>query len=200
VTTKSFVKGEEVDDQNGHGTHCTGIATGNKNRETGRRYGVAKEASIYCGKVLSNSGSGTDSSILAGIEWALDKACGVISMSLGAPVEKGDSYSKIYNDIGEKALEKGTLIIAAAGNDSRRDLGEIAPVGHPANCPSIMAVAALDQNLDVAYFSNGSINPDGGQIDIAAPGFSTYSSWKSSEHFTTISGSSIATPFVSGIE
>src|SRR5699024_8923360 len=46
IKSKSFVKDEEVDDQNGHGTHCTGISTGNKNKETGRRYGVAEEPDI----------------------------------------------------------------------------------------------------------------------------------------------------------
>lgn len=120
-------------------------------------------------------------------------------MSLGAPVEPGETYSNIYNDLAKKALSKGTLIVAAAGNESRRDRGRIAPVGHPANCPAIMAVAALDSDLDIAYFSCGGINSDGGQIDIAAPGVDIYSSWKSPDNYNTISGTSMATPFVAGI-
>ncbi len=198
IISKSFVKGQEVKDLNGHGTHCTGISTGDINKKTGRRYGVAKEAEIFVGKVLSNAGSGTDSSILAGIDWAMSNKCNVISMSLGAPVQPGETYSKIYNDVAEKALNNGTLIIAAAGNDSRRDLGKIAPVGHPANCPAIMAVAALDNHLAVAYFSSGGINKDGGQIDVAAPGVNVYSSWKAPDDYNTISGTSMATPFVAG--
>jgi len=199
VNSKSFVRGQKVDDQNGHGSHCTGISTGNINKTTGRRYGVAKDANIFIGKVLSNAGSGSDSGILAGMEWAITNNCKVISMSLGAPVEPGETYSNIYNDLAKKALSKGTLIVAAAGNESRRDRGIIAPVGHPANCPSIMAVAALDNNLDIAYFSCGGINADGGQVDIAAPGVDIYSSWKSPDNYNTISGTSMATPNVAGV-
>ena len=199
LNSRSFIQGEEAGDQNGHGSHCTGISTGNINRSTGRRYGVAKEANIYIGKVLSNDGSGSDSGILAGMEWAITNNCKVISMSLGAAVEPGETYSNIYNDIAKKALAKGTLIIAAAGNESRRDLGIINPVGHPANCPAIMAVAALDKNLNVACFSCGGINSDGGQVDIAAPGVDIYSSWVSPENYNIISGTSMATPCVAGI-
>jgi subtilisin len=199
VNSRSFISGQEVDDQNGHGSHCTGISTGNINIITNRRYGVASEANIFIGKVLSNAGSGSDSGILAGLEWAITNNCKVISMSLGAPVYPGEPYSNIYNDVARKAISKGTLIIAAAGNESRRDQGIINPVGHPANCPAIMAVAALDKNLKIAYFSCGGINPDGGQVDIAAPGVDVYSSWKSPSNFNIISGTSMATPFVAGV-
>jgi subtilisin len=181
VVSKSFIRGQKVEDQNGHGSHCSGIAAGNTNKNLGRRYGVAKDALIYVGKVLSNTGSGTDSGILAGMEWAITNGCKVISMSLGAEVEPGEAYSNIYNDLAKKALSKGTLIIAAAGNESDRGKGVIAPVGHPANCPAIMSVAALDSNFKVAYFSCGGSQNGGGQIDIAAPGMDIYSSWKSPE-------------------
>ena len=187
VNSRSFISSEEVDDQNGHGSHCTGISTGNVNKITNRRYGVAREANIFIGKVLSNAGSGSDSGILAGMEWAITNNCKVISMSLGAPVYPGEAFSNIYNDIAKKAMAKGTLIIAAAGNESRRDQGMINPVGHPANCPAIMAVGALDRELNVAYFSCGGINPDGGQVDIAAPGVDVYSSWKSPGNYNIIS-------------
>lgn len=199
IKSKSFIRRQKVDDQNGHGSHCTGISTGNINKTTGGRYGVAGGANIFIGKVLSNAGIGDDSGILAGMEWAITNNCKVISLSLGAAVDPGESYSNIYNDIAKKALTNGTIIIAAVGNESRRDLGRINPVGHPANCPAIMAVAALDNNLDVAYFSSGGINPDGGQVDIAAPGVDVYSSWKSPDNYNTISGTSMATPYVAGI-
>jgi|JI6StandDraft_1071083.scaffolds.fasta_scaffold04573_3 subtilisin len=199
IETYSFITGETVDDKNGHGTHCTGIASGDNNKGTGYRYGVAKEAMIYFGKVLSNRGVGTDTSILAGLDWALSNGCNIVSMSLGAALNPGESYSRAYDDVAKKALKQGTLIIAAAGNESKRHLGQIAPVGHPANCPSIMAVAALDSTLSVASFSCGGINGDGGQIDIAAPGVEVYSSWIAPEMYKSISGTSMATPFVAGI-
>lgn len=199
IQSNSFVRGEAVDDQNGHGSHCTGISAGDTNRRSGMRYGVAKEAEIYIGKVLSNAGSGTDGSIIAGMEWAMMNKCRLISMSLGAAVSRGETYSKIYDDLAKKALKLGTLIIAAAGNESQRHLGQIEPVCHPANCPSIMAVAALDNTLNVASFSCGGVNGDGGQVDIAAPGVDVYSAWRTPENYNTISGTSMATPYVAGI-
>ncbi|MDI9340329.1 MAG: S8 family serine peptidase [Sediminibacterium sp.] len=199
IVSKSFVTGQEEDDRNGHGSHCAGIAVGGANHKTGKRYGVASEASLYVGKVLSNAGVGSDSSILAGMEWAIVSNCKIISMSLGSAVEVGESYSRIYNNLAAKALKRGTIIIAAAGNESERGAGIITPVGHPANCPSIMSVAAVDRYLDVADFSCGSNGKTGGQVDIAAPGVDIYSAWKQPRNYKLMDGTSMATPYVAGI-
>jgi subtilisin family serine protease len=167
------------------------------------RYGVAYNAEIFVGKVLSNQGSGADGGILAGIDWAIGNGCQIISMSLGAPTRRGATYSPIYEEVAKRALSQGTLIIAAAGNESNRP-GFINPVARPANCPSIMAVAALDKQLQIASFSNSSINPDGGGIDIAGPGVAVYSTWSTkairrASRYLTIAGTSMATPHVAGI-
>jgi len=77
--------------------------------------------------------------------------------------------------------------------------GVIQAVSHPANCPSIMAVAALNEGLAIAPFSNGGLNPRGGQIDIAAPGVDIYSAWPMPTRYNTISGTSMATPHFAGI-
>ena len=193
---RSFIPGETTQDGNGHGTHCIGTACGPK--EASPRYGIAYNAEIYAGKVLSNGGSGSDSGILAGMQWAISNGCRVISMSLGAKVHPGQSYSYIYESVGQRALRNGTLVIAAAGNDSRRPQ-LIVPVSRPANCPSIMSVAALDSRIGIASFSNGGLNPRGGQIDIAGPGVSVHSSWPMSRRYNTISGTSMATPHVAGV-
>lgn len=199
MISKSFIEGETAQDGNGHGTHCIGTACGPQNPSVLPRYGVAYNAEIYAGKVLSDAGSGADGGILAGINWAIANECAVISMSLGAPTAPGQSYSKVYEQVAQRALQRGSLIIAAAGNDSNRSFGQIAPVSHPANCPSIMAVAAIDNRLRVAPFSNGGINSEGGQVDIAAPGVDVYSAWPMPTRYNTISGTSMATPHVSGI-
>jgi subtilisin family serine protease len=197
IEARSFVAGEEVQDGNGHGTHCIGTACGPQVPHRLPRYGVAGNALIHAGKVLSDQGSGSDGGILAGIDWAVASGCAVVSMSLGAPVQAGETPSAIFEQVGQRALRAGTLIVAAAGNDSQRP-NRLSPVGHPANCPSIMAVAALDERLEVAWFSCAGLNPQGGQVDIAAPGVAVYSAWPGTL-YNTISGTSMATPHVAGI-
>lgn len=198
ITSKSFIEGEEVQDGNGHGTHCIGTACGSK-LQTYPRYGVAYEAEIFAGKVLSDDGGGVDGGILAGINWAIANDCQIISMSLGAPIQTGQNFSRVYEQVGKRSLRRGTLIVAAAGNDSMRQYGLVQPVSHPANCPSIMAVAAVDSRLAIAPFSNGGLNPRGGQIDVAAPGVEIYSTWPMPTRYSIISGTSMATPHVAGI-
>lgn len=189
IVHSSFIAGESTQDGNGHGTHCTGTAAGPR-APAGAvpRYGVAFDASIFIGKVLSNAGSGSSASVLAGMNWAIANRCQVISMSLGGG---GGPYA-YYTQAGQQALNAGCLIIAAAGNASNRP-GIIAPVGAPANSPTIMAVAALDPNLGVAFYSCG-----GPQIAIAAPGTSVFSSWPMPVRYKTIPGTSMATPHVAG--
>jgi subtilisin len=198
IVTQSFIAGETVQDGHGHGTHCIGTACGPKQGGQLPRYGIAYEAEIYVGKVLSNRGSGTDSGILAGIQWAIANRCAVISMSLGAPTQVGQAFSQVYEAVARRALAAGTLIIAAAGNESRRP-EQINPVSHPANCPSIMAVGALDVGLHIAWFSCGGLSLQGGQVDIAGPGVAVRSSWPQPLLYNTISGTSMATPHVAGI-
>ena len=198
ITTSSFIAGQTVQDGNGHGTHCIGTACGPRKPGQLPRYGVAPDAEIFAGKVLSNEGSGSDSGILAGINWAITNKCAVVSMSLGARVQSGASFSTIFETVARRALAAGTLIVAAAGNGSNRP-GFIDPVSHPANCPSILSVGALDSNLRVASFSGGGINPQGGQVDIAGPGVGVRSSWPRPTLYRSISGTSMATPHVAGI-
>ncbi|MDQ3627986.1 MAG: S8 family serine peptidase [Actinomycetota bacterium] len=195
ITARSFVPGETAQDGHGHGTHCIGTACGAKSPADGRRYGVAYESDIFAGKVLSNQGSGSDSGILAGIDWAVSNGCAVISMSLGAGVAQPHPP---YTFAGRRALARGTLIIAAAGNNANRP-GDPGFVGAPANSPSIMAVAAVDSDLEIAQFSARSLPRRGGQVDVAGPGVAVYSSWLMPMRYQTISGTSMATPHAAGV-
>ena len=192
ITSRSFVPGQAVHDGNGHGTHCIGTACGPANVVP--RYGIASGAEIFAGKVLSNAGSGGDAQILGGIDWAVANGCAVASMSLGAAVAVGTDYSTVFETAAQRAAAAGTLIVAAAGNN-----GPDQPVNHPANCPSIMAVAAVDSNLVVADFSARGLDPDGGAIDFAGPGVDVYSSVPMPERYDRFNGTSMATPHAAGI-
>ena len=200
IQGQSFVAGDTTfQDRHGHGTHCAGTAAGTRQSSILPRYGIACDAQLFIGKVLDDSGRGTDGAILSGINWAMMNGCHVVSMSLSGRVAPGQRWSRGFELIARRALSRGTLIIAAAGNDSERDDGVVAPVGHPANCPSIMAVGAVDSSLEIAPFSNGGPAPNGGQVDLVGPGVDVHSSWILPARYNRISGTSMATPHVAGI-
>lgn len=196
VTVQSFVPKESAQDGHGHGTHCIGSALGSKSPAIGPRYGVAYGTAIFAGKVLGDRGSGSDSGILAGIDWSISSGCPIISMSLGADLPK---IHPPYVAAGKRALDKGVLIIAAAGNNANRP-SNFGFVGTPANSPYILSVGALTQQLDVAVFSARTLaKTAGGQVDVAGPGHRVYSSWPMPKRYNTISGTSMATPHVAGV-
>jgi hypothetical protein len=182
IVSQSFV-GQPVQDLHGHGTHTAGTATGPKAPAgTTPRYGIAYRSLIHIGKVLSNSGNSVGGSVLAGMNWAIANRCAVISMSLGGPGGPVPAYTAA----GQAALNNGCLIIAAAGNSGP------GPTLAPANSPTIMSVASLDQNLTPSSFSCR------GKIEIAGPGRDVFSSWPRPTKYKTISGTSMATPHVAG--
>jgi subtilisin len=193
VVAQSFVPGQPVQDGHGHGTHCIGTACGPLTNAGGvDRYGIAYQAQIFVGKVLNNAGSGADGWILAGINWAVANRCQVISMSLGAAAN-GAGFSAVYENAARAALNVGCLIVAAAGNSGNQ------PVGHPANCPSIMAVGSVDSNLQRSSFSCITFYPPHGKVDIAGPGRDVFSTAPMPRRYATMSGTSMATPHVAGI-
>lgn len=204
IEGKSFIEGEDWNkDPNGHGTHCAGIACGNVRNDTGKRYGIAKDCNLKIGKVLSDSGKGTTGSIIDAIDWAITKKFRIISLSLASPVKLNEKPSLLFEVVGNRALENNCLIIAAAGNDSKRPSLPV-PVSAPANSLSIMAVAAIDNQMRIARFSNAGINAGtGGNINVCAPGVDILSSYSrkngSSGNYVLLSGTSMATPHVSGL-
>lgn len=196
IVKKLFATRSSPDDTHGHGTHCVGTACGPLKPSSGPRYGVAHGADIYAGKVLGDDGFGTDRSIIAGMDWAVAEGCAVISMSLGAQVGLGESPNDDYEQIGQACLDAGSLVVAAAGNESERP-GRIAPIGSPANCPAILAVGAVDAAYRPARFSCGGLNT-GQEVDLAAPGVNIHSAAPGGG-YATMSGTSMATPHVAGI-
>jgi len=198
VDAVSFVPGEAVQDGHGHGTHCAGVVGGPASSTGGMRYGVAPGVALLVGKVLSDAGSGPDSTILDGIDWAADQGAKVVSMSLGSRRGVGEAFAAVYERIAANLLGSvpGTLIVAAAGNDSARPFFT-APVENPAACPSILAVGAVDREARIAPFSCRQMD-EVAEVNLCAPGVAVHSAFTGGG-FRALSGTSMATPHVAGV-
>jgi thermitase len=168
-------------DGNGHGTHCAGIAAAVTNNSTGIA-GTAPKASILAVRVLNNSGSGTWTAVANGITYAADQGADVISLSLGGTVGNSGLQQAV-----DYAWSKGSVVVAAAGN-----AGTTAP-NYPAYYSNAIAVASTDQNDNKSSFSTY-----GSWVDVAAPGSSIYSTYPTST-YSSLSGTSMATPHVAGV-
>jgi len=175
-------------DVNGHGTHTAGTIAARQN-DVGV-VGVAPKCRLLIGKVLGDSGAGDGAGVAAGIDWAADSGADLISMSLGSPAPDERIALAI-----ERAVSKGKFVIAAAGNSGRQnDVGFPARwKGRPNEQRDTIAVAAVDRDGRVARFSSR-----GPEVDIAAPGVDITSTYKGGG-YATLSGTSMATPFVSGV-
>ena len=140
---RSFVTSESsTDDFHGHGTHCAGTVAAAINGQG--VVGVAPSAYIHPVKVLSASGSGNWSWLIAALDWIMDKkGKRIASMSLG-----GASAPKALEQICQSAYDDGVLLVAAAGNN-----GPGVPVGAPARYDSVVAVSAIDSDNVIAGFS-----------------------------------------------
>lgn len=193
------------EDKNGHGTHVAGTVLADGGAGDGI-YGVAPDAKLWAYKVLNDRGSGYSDDIAAAIRYAADEADRlnvktVISMSLGS-----SSESPLITDAVNYAYNKGVLVVAAAGNSGP----SANTIGYPGALVNAVAVAALEdvqQNgtYRVADFSSrGNPNTDGDyvigvrDVEVSAPGRAIESTWYDGTYHT-ISGTSMATPHVSGL-
>ncbi|KAK1762166.1 serine protease precursor [Phialemonium atrogriseum] len=173
--------GSNTDGQ-GHGTHVAGTIGS-------RTYGVAKKTQLYAVKVLNANGEGTNSGVIAGMNYVVSDArtrsCprgAVVNMSLGG------GYSAAVNDAAASITNAGIFLAVAAGNDAAD-----AARSSPASAPSACTVGATTSNDQLASYSNyGSI------VDILAPGTNILSTWPGSRT-NTISGTSMATPHIAGL-
>ncbi|KAI0539855.1 subtilisin-like protease PR1K [Xylaria digitata] len=169
-------------DGNGHGTHVAGTI-GSKT------YGVAKKVSLYAVKVLGADGSGTNSGVIAGMDFVVTDApqrdCPkgvVVNLSLGGGV------SSAVNEAAANVVSAGNFMAVAAGNEAQD-----ASNSSPASEPSVCTVGATDDTDALSYFSNF-----GSLVDVLAPGSDIESTWPGGQT-NTISGTSMASPHVAGI-
>ena len=187
--TQSEASGAAQDD-NGHGTHVSGIAAAVRNGLG--IVGVAYQAKIMPIKAMNSNGVGYDDAIADGIVWAADHQAKIINLSIG--LESGESSAILTKAI-NYAYEKGCLMIAASGNHDPK-LQVIPSVTYPASDPHVLAVTATDKTGNVATYSS-----TGPEVSLAAPGDTITSDWWSQTEgfgYASASGTSMAAPFVSG--
>jgi subtilisin family serine protease len=209
-------------DHQGHGTHCAGTIVGRA--VDGTRIGIATGATkLQVGKVLADDGTGSSDMLFRGIQWVIQQGAHVISMSLGFdftglvkqltdegwPVDLATSVGleayrgnlRMFDALMEmirsrRPFEPGTIVVAAAGNESRRNIHPDYKIGAslPAAAEDVVSVGALEQSgteLEIAHFSNTF-------PQIAAPGVDILSA-KAGGGLVGLSGTSMATPHVAGV-
>ncbi|MEV0097288.1 S8 family serine peptidase [Streptomyces sp. NPDC050738] len=186
----------------GHGTHVAGTIAGTGAAAPGVRQGVAPGARLMIGKVLDDTGSGDLSWAVQGMQWAAQNGADIVSMSLGSgPTDGTDPVSAALNQLSE---QYGSLFVVAAGNTGPA----ASSVSSPASADDALAVAAVDSTNTVASFSSrGPRTGDSAmKPEIAAPGVAITAPKSSGmkattpdPKYVTMSGTSMATPHVSGV-
>jgi subtilisin family serine protease len=207
VTDETCTPGAQ--DLNGHGTHVAGIAAASTNNGIGVA-GTAPSANILPVRVLDSTGSGTGEDIANGIKWAADHGAQVINLSLGNDVPVIDVTG--LGSAVDYAWSRGAVIVAAAGNST------LPLCGFPAASTHAVCVAATDSSGFPSIYSNFPLRLDGG-VAVRAPGGEGSGSCDNSDIWSTywpgasgadaeacppkgyepLAGTSMATPFVSGI-
>ncbi len=181
-----FINGDDDPaDDHGHGTHVAGIAAAALNNEQGGA-GICPQCMILPVKVLDSGNKGTWGSVAAGIYYAVDQGARVINLSLGATVS-----SRTLEDAISYAEAHDVLVVASAGNAA-----STTPY-YPAALPYVIAVSATTDS-DVQW----ALSNEGDHLDLSAPGYriySTYHDLAQNGGYALMSGTSMASPFVTGL-
>jgi serine protease len=165
-----------------HGTHVAGIAAATTDNDEGIA-GVSN-ANLLSVRVLDQTGRGSLADIADGIQWATDQGADIINLSLGGP-----SQSETVKNAISYAVNNGSLPICAAGNKGTEG------VGYPAKYNETVCVSAIDQNEEIADFTQY-----GESVDVTAPGVEVLSCWTEEDNqYNRISGTSMATPAAAGV-
>ncbi|RJQ26762.1 MAG: peptidase S8 [Peptococcaceae bacterium] len=168
-------------DDNGHGSHVAGTVAALNN--SFGVVGAAPLANLYAVKVLNKRGDGFISDLIEGLQWCIDNKMNVVNMSLGLTAD-----ITALHDAVQKVNAMGITQVAAAGNSGPATDTVI----YPARYPEVIAVSAIDEDDDIAYFSSR-----GPEVDLAAPGVKIPSAF-ARRRYRVLSGTSMATPHVTG--
>ncbi|WP_353853904.1 S8 family serine peptidase [Bacillus sp. Bos-x628] len=179
---KSFVNyTSSYKDDEGHGTHVAGTI-GALNNDYGT-VGVASGVKLYAVKVLDKKGEGDLFSLLRGIDWAITNKMDIINLSLGFE----DNIPILHSAV-DKAYKKGLLVVAASGNDGKKN-----HISYPAAYSSVIAVSATNEKDKLASISN-----TGKAIEFSAPGENVISTYLKNEYWYA-TGTSQAAPHITGM-
>jgi len=177
--------GDVLSDTDGHGTFVAGIIGADTHNSTIGIAGIAYNSFIVPFRIPQDTDGYFDSSkIIEAVYDAADIGCDVINMSLGGPTS-----NSTFNSAIQYAINKGSIIVAAAGNEAQ----EGNPISYPASYDNVISVGSVDKLLSHSYFSNYN-----NYIDVVAPGESILST-NINGSYTYGSGTSYSAPFVSGI-
>ncbi|MFP8942930.1 S8 family peptidase [Streptomyces fenghuangensis] len=202
---KNFTASDDTRDHYGHGTHVASIAAGSGAKSGGLYKGVAPGAKLLNAKVLDDAGYGSDSEIIAGMEWAVAQGAEVVNLSLGGfdtpeidPME--DAVNRLSRD-------SGALFVIAAGNDGPG----ASTISSPGSADAALTVGAVDKQDALADFSSVGPRTGDGAVkpDLTAPGVDIGAAAAEgslveqegdpvADGYVSISGTSMATPHVAG--
>ncbi|MEV4212688.1 S8 family peptidase [Micromonospora sp. NPDC049662] len=192
-------EGGDAVDHNGHGTHVASTIAGTGAASHGQRRGVAPDAQLVIGKVLDDHGSGEDSGIILGMEWAATRA-DVINMSLGGS-QADDGSDPLSLAVDALSRQTGTLFVIAAGNSG-------AQISSPGSAATALTVGAVDRDDKLADFSSRGplINNHAAKPELVAPGVDIVAARAAGtnlqdpidRYYESLSGTSMATPHVAG--
>ena len=189
-------------DGNGHGSHVAGIIAGTGAASQGKYRGVAPAADLYIAKVLDDRGSGRMSDVMAGLDWAVSHKAQVVNLSLGSSMscDGTDALSEAC----DAAVGRGVAVVVAAGNSGPGSR----TVGAPGCAREVITIGASTDNDDVANFSSRGPTSDGRvKPDVVLPGVNIISARAANTslggpvnaHYTSLSGTSMATPHAAGV-
>ncbi|TDV43576.1 S8 family serine peptidase [Actinophytocola oryzae] len=194
VQQANFTDDPTAEDGHGHGTHVASIIGGSGAAAGGARKGVAYGARLLSGKVLGADGRGQLSWLIEGMEWAAAQGADVVNISLGG--DAGDGDDPTAQALDALSRDTGTLFVVAAGNAGPG----FATIGTPGIAADALTVGAADPTGLPPYFS--SQGPTRGTYrakpDITAPGVDITGALLGTDGYTTLSGTSQATPHVTG--
>ena len=192
-------EGGDAVDHNGHGTHVASTIAGTGAAAHGQRRGVAPDAKLVIGKVLDDHGSGADSGIIAGMEWAATRA-DVINMSLGGS-DPDDGSDPLSLAVDALSRSTGALFVIAAGNSG-------GAISSPGSAASALTVGAVDRNDKLADFSSRGplVTSNVAKPELVAPGVDIVAARAAGtnlqdpidRYYEAISGTSMASPHVAG--